>query len=93
VRLKNSSRCFKAGGTPTAWAEQPAKQRQKDVDARWTKNNDERHYGYNLACRQTGNHVKADAKSKLIESYAGTDASVHDSQLLEPLVDGTEGTV
>jgi len=77
---------IKAGGTPAEWAEQPAKQRQKDVDARWTKKNDERHYGYK-------NHVKADAKSKLIESYAVTDASVHDSQMLEPLVDGTEGEV
>ncbi|MEI6082692.1 MAG: IS5 family transposase [Verrucomicrobiota bacterium] len=77
---------IKSGGTPVKWAEQPAKQRQKDVDARWTKKNDERHYGYK-------NHVKADAQCKLIESYAVTDASVHDSQMLEPLLDGTEGAV
>jgi IS5 family transposase len=77
---------IKGGGRPAPWAEQPAKQRQKDVDARWTKKNDERHYGYK-------NHVKADAKSKLIEAYAVTDASVHDSQMIEPLVDGTEGEV
>jgi transposase, IS5 family len=77
---------IKKGGTPAAWAEQPAKQRQKDVEARWTKKNDERHYGYK-------NHVKADAQSKLIEKYVVTDASVHDSQLLEPLVDGSEGEV
>jgi IS5 family transposase len=56
------------------------------VDARWTKKNDERHYGYK-------NHVKADAQSKLIESYAVTDASVHDSQMLQPLMDGSEGDV
>jgi IS5 family transposase len=77
---------IKGGGTPAEWAKQPAKQRQKDVDARWTKKNDERHYGYK-------NHVKADAKSKLIEKYEVTDASVHDSQMLEPLVDGSEGEV
>jgi IS5 family transposase len=77
---------IKSGGTPAEWAEQPAKRRQKDVDARWTKKNGERHYGYK-------NHVKADVQSKLIESYAVTDASVHDSQMLEPLVDGTEGEV
>jgi IS5 family transposase len=77
---------IKAGGTPAEWDDQPAKQRQKDVDARWTKKNDEKHYGYK-------NHIKADAKSKLIEQYAVTDASVHDSQMLEPLVDGTEGEV
>jgi len=77
---------IKGGGTPAQWAEQPAKQRQKDVDARWTKKNDERHYGYK-------NHVKADAKSKLIEKYEVTDASVHDSQVLEPLVEATDGAV
>ena len=26
-----------AGGVPEAWIEQPAKQQQKDVGARWTK--------------------------------------------------------
>jgi IS5 family transposase len=77
---------IKAGGTPAEWDQQPAKQRQKDLDARWTKKNDEKHYGYK-------NHIKADAKSKLIEQYAVTDASVHDSQMFEPLVDGTEGEV
>ena len=64
---------IKGGGTPAEWAEQPAKQRQKDVDARWTKKNDERHYGYK-------NHVKADVQSKLIEKYAvnGFDAVLLD---------------
>ncbi len=77
---------IKSGGTPAAWGEQPEKQRPKDVDARWTKKNDERHFG----CK---NHVKADAQGKLIETYAVTDASVHDSQMLAPLVDGAEGAV
>ena len=77
---------IKGGATPAAWAEQPAKQRQKDVDARWTKKNAEVHYGYK-------NHVKADAQSKLIEQYAVTDASVHDSQKLESLVATTDGAV
>jgi IS5 family transposase len=83
---RDENATIKGGGTPAPWSEQPAKQRQKDVDARWTQKNDERHYGYK-------NHVKADAKSKLIEAYAVTDASVHDSQMLEPLLDGTEGEV
>ena len=77
---------IKGGGTPAEWAAQPSKQRQKDVDARWTKKNAEMHYGYK-------NHIKADVKSKLIEKYAVTDASVHDSQLLEPLVEPTDGVV
>ena len=77
---------IKNGATPTEWAAQPAKQRQKDVDARWTKKNAQVHYGYK-------NHVKADAQSKLIEQYAVTDASVHDSQMLETLVATTDGAV
>lgn len=84
TRAENAT--IKAGGTPAEWADPPAKRRQKDVEARETKKNDERHYGYK-------NHVKADAKSKLIEQYAVTDASVHDSQMLESLMDGTEGEV
>jgi IS5 family transposase len=83
-RAENAT--IKAGVLPEAWAEAPAKQRQKDVDARWTKKNAEVHYGYK-------NHVKADAKSKLIEGYAITDASVHDSQKLAELVATTDGEV
>lgn len=45
---------------------------QKDIDARWTKKGDEKHYGYK-------DHVKVDADSKLIMDYAVTPANVHDS--------------
>jgi len=77
---------IQAGTVPEAWAEQPTKQRQKDVDARWPQKNAEVHYGYK-------NHVTADAQSKLIERYAVTDASVHDSQKLAELVATTDGAV
>lgn len=83
-RAENAT--IKAGGVPEAWAEVPAKLPQKDMDARWTKKNAEVHYGYK-------NHVKADAKSKLIERYAVTDASVHDSQKLADLVETVDGAV
>ena len=83
-RAENAT--IQAGGVPEAWAEVSAKQPQKDVDARWTKKNAEVHYGYK-------NHVKVEAKSKLIERYAVTDASVHDSQMLEPLVESRDGEV
>jgi len=83
-RAENAT--IRAGGLPAAWAEVPAKPPQKDVDARWTKKNAEVHYGYK-------NHVKADAQSKLIERYAVTDASVHDSQKLAELVATTDGEV
>jgi IS5 family transposase len=74
----------KAGDTPADWQEPEAKAklRQKDVDARWTKKNNEAHYGYK-------NHVNADQANKLIQHYAVTDAAVHDSQVFEVLLDDT----
>ena len=65
---------IQAGGVPEEWKDQPQKARQKDVDARWTKKNGERYYG----CK---NHVKVDSRSKLIEDFTVTAASVHDSTM------------
>ena len=82
ARQRNSredNATIKAGEVPEGWKEQPHKARQKDVDARWTKKNGERYYGYK-------NHVKVDSRSKLIEDFAVTDASVHDSNALEELI-------
>ena len=70
----------KAGRTPAEWEKKPAKLRQKDIDARWTKKHDRSFFGYK-------NHVNADAKHKLIRGYEVTDAAVHDSQMLEALLD------
>ena len=53
---------------------------QKDVDAHWTKKNDETHYGYK-------NYVKVDKASKLIVKYEVSSAEVHERQMLENLVD------
>ena len=64
----------KAGKTPEAWQKNPAKNRQKDKDARWTKKHGKSFYGYK-------NHVNADARHKLIRQYDVTDASVHDGLL------------
>lgn len=50
------------GMTPKEWKNDPDKLSQKDFDARWTKKNGERHFGYK-------NHVKVDRKSKLITAY------------------------
>lgn len=71
---------IKAGNTPKSFDENSNKKPQKDIDARWTKKNNVSHYGYK-------NHVKVDVKSKLIVKYEVTDASVHDSQTLENLLD------
>lgn len=75
---------IKVGELPEGWdKEDPATvhmRRQKDTDARWTKKNQETHFGYK-------NHINADAKNKLIRAYAVTAASVHDSQVFDELLD------
>jgi len=69
----------KRGETPAAWKKKPAKNRQKDKDARWTQKHGKSFYGYK-------NHVNADAKHKLIRRYAVSDAAVHASQELDGLL-------
>lgn len=67
------------GTAPHEWKVKPHKLAQKDVDARWTKKNNATFYGYK-------NHIIADTRTKLIEKYIVTDASVHDSQAMEQLL-------
>jgi len=69
---------IKNGKTPENWNE--SKKSQKDTDAKWTTKGGKRHFGYK-------NHVKVCKKSKLIKTYAVSDASVHDSQILEDLLE------
>ena len=71
---------IKNGEGDELWNDQPHKKCHKDIDARWTKKNNETFYGYK-------NHAKVDAKSKFINTYTVTDASVHDSQALADLLD------
>lgn len=68
-----------AGECPAEWEAQPAKRRQKDTDARWTKKHGVSHFGYK-------NHVNVDKTHKLIRRYTVTDAAVHDSQVLEDVL-------
>jgi transposase, IS5 family len=70
----------KNGETPDEWENHPAKLRQKDTDARWTKKNDADFFGYK-------NHVSVDVKNKLIRGYDTTSAEVHDSQVFEGILD------
>lgn len=67
------------GTAPKEWDDKPNKKRQKDINAQWTKKNNSTFYGYK-------NHVKSDTKTKLIEKFEVTDASVHDSQPVEALL-------
>ena len=76
---RDENETVKAGETPVEWEKQPAKLRQKDRDARWTKKHGRSFFGYK-------NHVNADAKHKLIRRYEVTDAAVHDSQALDALL-------
>ena len=71
---------IRQGEIPEEWKNNPNMLRQKDTDARWLKKNGETYYGYK-------NHVKICRKSKLISAYKVTDASVHDSQAVEELLD------
>ena len=67
------------GTSPKGWDDKPNKKRQKDIDARWTKKNFQNYYGYK-------DHAKIDGGSKLIDDYKVTDASVHDSQVVDDLL-------
>ena len=76
---REENEAVKIGKTPEEWEKDPAKNRQKDKDARWTKKHGKSFFGYK-------NHINADAKHKLIRQYAVTDASVHDSRKFDGLL-------
>src|SRR5947207_1320806 len=76
---RDENEAVKAGRIPGEWDNKPAKLRQKDRDARWTKRHGRSFFGYK-------NHVNADAKHKLIRRYEVTAAAVHDSQKLDELL-------
>ena len=71
---------IKEGDVPEGWDSKPAKRSQKDTDARWTKKHGKSHYGYK-------NHVNIDRRHKLVRRYQVTDAAVHDSQVVEDILD------
>ncbi len=76
---RDDNKKIKEGKIPENWKDEPNKLSHKDTDARWTKKNNETYYGYK-------NHIKADILSKIIREYEVTDASVHDSQTMEKLL-------
>jgi IS5 family transposase len=81
---REENKAIKEGKIPEGWKENPSKLSHKDRDARWAIKNKERYYGYK-------DHIKADIKSKLIRGYAVTSANVHDSQVIEDLVNEGDG--
>lgn len=76
---REENKMIKEGKGDELWNDNPNKKRHKDIDARWTKKNNETFYGYK-------NHAKVDTKSKFIDKYKVTDASVHDSGPLNDLL-------
>jgi IS5 family transposase len=82
---REENEAIKRGETPEGWEEHPAKLRQKDVDAAWTKKHGKSYYGYK-------NHVNVDVKHKLIRVWEVTDASVHDSIMMPILLDANNSS-
>ena len=76
---REENEAVKRGETPAEWEQKPAKNRQKDKDARWTKKHGKSFFGYK-------NHVNVDRTHKLIRRYAVTDAAEHDSRQLDGLL-------
>jgi IS5 family transposase len=73
---------IQAGAVPLKWGQDPDKPNKlahKDLEARWTQKGGQNHYGYK-------NHINIDKDTKLIVSQVCTDASVHDSQVLQAVL-------
>lgn len=80
---KDENKEIKEGKTPKIFLENKHKLAQKDVDARWTKKSNVSYYGYK-------NHIKADAKSKIIKKYVVTPANESDPKSLDNLLDSSD---
>ncbi len=77
---REENAAIKGGELPEGWEDNPARRRQKDTDARWTKKHGKSYFGYK-------NHINVDNKHKLIRKFTVTDAATHDSQLLAEVLD------
>lgn len=78
---RDENKQLKEGDVPGDWSDN--KLRQKDTDARWVTHNGKSAFGYK-------NHIKADTKTKLITAYKATTANIHDSEVLEYLLNKKE---
>jgi transposase, IS5 family len=81
---REENKMIKEGRGNELWNDKPNKKKHKDIDARWTKKDNETFFGYK-------NHAKVDTKSKFVNRYIVTDASVHDSQPLDGLLGPEDG--
>lgn len=76
---RDENRAIKEGKIPESMKSEENSYRQKDVEARWTKKNNETYYGYK-------NHINVDTKNKLIRKYRVTSASAPDIRELKNLL-------
>ena len=76
---QEENEAIKAGNPPVKnWTD--AKKCQKDTDARWTQNLGKNYFGYK-------DHIETDVQHKIIRDCKITDASVHDSNVFEDILD------
>ena len=80
---REENEMIKEGAVPIEWGKNPHKLAQKDIEARWTKKNNESFYGYK-------DHANVDQDTKLITTWEVTSAEVHDSQVLEEVLQSPE---
>lgn len=66
------------GAMPADWS--PAKRRQKDTDARWTKKHGKSYFGYKVS-------ANADKRYKLVRKIKVSTASEHDTTHFEDVLD------
>jgi transposase, IS5 family len=92
---EDEKRALREGSVPQAWAQKPAKLRQKDRDARWTvkysraKPAADGAKRVDIAVPMFGykNHVGIDRRHGLIRTWTATDAARHDGAQLPDLLD------
>lgn len=77
---RDENKIIKEGKIPKSFSENKNMLRQKDVDARWTKKNNQNYYGYK-------NHVAIDVKYKIIRKYQITSANISDINCFDSLLD------
>jgi transposase, IS5 family len=80
---REENKIIKEGAIPIEWGQNYHKLAQKDTDARWTKKNNESFYGYK-------DHANVDQDTKLVTAWEVTSAQVHDSQVLEEVLQSPE---
>ncbi len=76
---REENKQIKKGDLPGRFSKNANVGSQKDTDARWTKKNNEVHFGYK-------NHTTIDNAHKLIREYKVTSAEVHASQVFEEIL-------